>query len=68
MSRLKQYLFFFGLIVLFKWTYVGQYMQSSVFLYTVLGVIVFLWGVVAIIALRAKRKKKKENLLDKEGA
>ena len=60
MSRLKQYLSFLALLVIFRWTFVGDFLQSSVFLHVVFGVIGILWGMIIIIALREKRKRKQK--------
>ncbi len=56
MSRFKQYLFLGGLLVFFQSSLVKGVFQSSAFLNTVLGFIVFLLIVAVVVTYYAKRR------------
>ncbi|MBO4644006.1 MAG: hypothetical protein J5716_05300 [Alphaproteobacteria bacterium] len=67
MERLKLYLFFFGLLIAVKWTFLGEWLQSPSALNIVLVVIGVLLGIIIIIAPKGA-KKRKDNSFDNEGA
>lgn len=60
MSRLAQYFILGGVLVLFQTKAVRQIFQSSSFLYTVLGAIVFLWIIAAVVSVSAQRRQKRQ--------
>ena len=62
MSRLQQYLFFGGLLVLFRWTSLGRLLQSDSFINIVSGVIVVLLAVAVFVVFpQIKKKQQRRN-------
>ncbi|MBO4520968.1 MAG: hypothetical protein J5787_07150 [Alphaproteobacteria bacterium] len=68
MERLKHYLFFFGLLIVVKWTFLGEWLQSPSALKVILVVIGVLLGIIIVIAPKGTKKKRKDNSFDNEGA
>ena len=62
MSRLQQYLFFGGLLALFRWTPLGRLLQSDSFINVVSGVIVVLLAVAVFVVFpQIKKKQQRRN-------
>lgn len=62
MSRLRQYLFFGGLLMLFRWTPLGRLLQTDSFINIVLGVIVVLLAIAVFVVFPwIKKKQRRKN-------